>query len=212
MNPFTVAANRFLASALAGAALLVSGTGLARAQVMLRVPGDSPGIPAYTRTDGPFVFHTEQSAAIVFYRAPECVPGDVNLLQFPIPAAFECPLTVSGFELWDDPAHDAGPRQAVTTGLAVPVWFVDWPTLQAAIADNILTKSELESLNPLKGVAKTFHETLHPFVPPETTGGAKVPHLTITASGVIPTDRRSFQYEFNSVSSGKAAQVRIVIR
>ncbi len=214
MNTPKATVSRLFASTLAGAALLTLAAGSAGAQVMLRVPGDSPGIPAYARADRPFVFHTDQWAAIVFYRAPDCVPGGFNLLDmFDIPAAFGCPLTVSGFELWDNgPGIDAGPRHAISSGLAVPVWFVPWTAFQAAIADNVLTKSELESLAPLKGVATTFHEVIHPFVPPGATGGAKVPHLTITASGVLP-DGRTFQYEFTgNFFPPVVAHVRIVFR
>ena len=214
MNPFQATLKRFFASALAAAALLsLVGAGPAGAQVMLRVPGDTPGIPAYARVERPFIFHTGEWAAVVFYRAPDCVPASFNLLDlFDIPAVFGCPLTVSGFELWDNgPAVDAGPRQAVSSGSAVPVWFVPWTAFQAAIADDVLTISELESLAPLKGVAITFHEVSHPFVPPGTTGGAKVPHLAITASGVLP-DGRTFQYEFTAVFFGNAIHVRIVFR
>lgn len=214
MNPFKATVNRLFAPALAGATLFtLIGAGSAGAQIMLRIPDDSPGIPAYARADRPFVFHTDQWAAIVFYRAPDCVPDDVNLLSFPDFGAFTCPLNVSGFELWDNgPGIDAGPRHTVSSGLSVPVWFVPWPALQAALADDVLTLSELNSLSPLKGIAKTFHEVLNPFVPPGTTGGAKVPHLTITASGVLP-DARSFQYEFAAVSPGEEPHhVRIVFR
>ena len=212
MNPITATVNRPLMSALAGAALLTFGTGLLRAQVMLRVPGESPGAPYYANVERPFIWHTEQWAAIVFLRAPDCVPANFNLLDlYDIPAAFACPLTVSGFELWDKPGIDGAPRQAVSSGIAVPVWFVPWPVLQAASADNVLTKSELESLAPLKGVASVYHEVLHPLGPPGTTGGAKMPHMTITASGFL-SDGRSFQYEFTSVEYGTAQHVRIVIR
>ena len=213
MKTFKATVSRLLAPALAGATLFtLIGAGSAGAQVMLRIPGDSPGAPAYARTDRPFVFHTDQWAAIVFYRAPDCVPAGFNLLDFvDIPGAFACPLTVSGFELWDNgPGIDAAPRQAVSSGPAVPVWFVPWTAFQAAIADDVLSKSELESLAPLKGVATTFQEVLHPLVPPGTTGGAKVPHLTITASGVLP-DGRSFQYEFTAASKD-VVHVRIVFR
>jgi hypothetical protein len=151
----------------------------------------------------------------VFLRAPECVPDSFNLLDlYDIPAAFACPLMVSGFEIWDNgPGIDFGPRQAVSSGSAVPVWFVPWNALQAAIADDVLTMSELEALAPLKGVANTYHEVLHPIVPPGTTGGAKIPHLSITASGFLSDGSgRSFQYEFASVEYGKAKHVRIVIR
>ena len=211
MNPITATVNRLLASALAGAALLTVGTGLLRAQVMLRFPGQSPGAPYYANVERPFMWHTEQWAAIVFVRAPDCVRANFNLLDLlDIPAAFACPLTVSGFELYDKPG-DAVPRQTLITGSAVPVWFVPWPILQAAMADDVLTKSELESLAPLKGVASVYHEVLHVPAPPGTTGGAKMPHMTITASGYL-SDGRSFQYEFTSKELGEVQHVRIVIR
>ncbi len=214
MKTFKATVSRLLASAVAGATLFtLIGAGSAGAQVMLRVPGDSPGPPIYARLDRPLPYHTDEWAAIVFYRAPGCVPGSFNLLDFfDFPAAFDCPLTVSGFELWENgPPIDSAPRDTNLSGLAVPVWFVPWPVLRAAIADDVLTMPELESLAPLKGLATTFHEILHPFVPPGTPGGAKVPHLTITASGVLPNGR-SFQYEFTDVFVGHAEHVRIVFR
>ena len=216
MNTLKATVSRLLASAVAGATLFtLIGAGSAGAQVLLRIPGDGPGIPAYARVERPFVYHTAEWAAIVFYRAPNCVPGGFNLLAFfdPPPRPFWCSLTISGFELWDNgPGIDAGPRHTVSSGLSVPVWFVPWPALEAAIADDVLTKLELESLAPLKGVATRFHEVLNPFVPPGPTGGAKVPHLTITASGVLP-DGKSFQYEFTDVFFPPAvAHVRIVFR
>ncbi len=211
MKPFKSTVTRLLASALAGAALLTFGTDLLRAQVILRVPGESPGVPIYARTDPPFAFHTEQWAAIVFYRNPNGLPGDVNLLQFPQPGAFACDLTISGFEIWDNPSVDFGPHQALSSGSAVPVWFVPWTTLQAALADNFLSKSELESLNPLKGLATTFHEVIHPFVPPGAPGGGQVPHLTITASGALPNGG-SFQCELTAGGPGELRHVRIFIR
>lgn len=219
MKPLTATVNWPLTSALAGAALLTFiGAGSAGAQVMLRVPDQSPGIPAYAHVERQFVWHTEQLAAIVFLRAPDCVPANFNLLDLydlpapPVhPGAFACPLTTSGFELWDDPGKDGAPRQAVSTGNAVPVWFVSWPVLQAALADNVLTKSELESLNPLKGVATSFHELLHPDSgPPGSTGGGNG-RLTITASGFL-RDGRAFQYEFTCEFGKSANHVRIVIR
>jgi hypothetical protein len=70
--------------------------------------------------------------------------------------------------------------------------------------------SELESLSPLKGVATKYHEVLHPFVPPGSTGGAKVPRVTIVASGVLG-DGRAFQFEFTG-GSKYVDHVRIVFR
>ena len=85
--------------------------------------------------------------------------------------------------------------------------------LQAAIGDNILTMAEIEALNPLKGIATNFHEVIHPFVPPGLPGGAKVPHLTIIASGYFPADGRRFQYHFTDVGgASEPRNVQIVIR
>ncbi len=217
MNTLEATAHRRLVSVLVGLALFTFvGAGSAGAQMIVQVPADSPGIPGYARVERPFVYHTDEWAAIVWYRAPECVPGGFNLLDlFDIPGAFGCPLTVSGFELWiNGPGLDAAPRHTVSSSLAVPVWFVPWPVLQAALVDDVLTIAELDSLSPLKGIADTFHENLHPSVGPGgLPGGAKVPHLAITASGVLP-DGRSFQYQFTAVfyDVGRVDHVRIVFR
>jgi len=187
-----------IAVALLAVALSLSlGAGSAQAQFRFPVPAVSPGVPAYARVERPFVFHTDEWAAIVFYRDPTCIPPAFNLLDFfDFPAAFDCSLTVSGFEIWEDlPGVALAPRQSIFRGTAVPVWFVPWSTLQAAIADDVLTLPELESLNPLEGIATIFREVLQPL------GGAQMPHLTISASGIL-TDGRTFQYEFTAVSSG----------
>lgn len=220
MNPAKLAVTRLLMYAFAGGNLF---TLTAAAQVRVRVPSeDHPGIPAYTRTDDPrspsggqFLYRTEEWAAIVFYRRPDCVPKDFNLLTFPdltlagdppTLRPFLCPMTVSGFELWENgPPLDIAPRHTQLSGLAAPVWFVLWPSLQAAIADGLLTISKLEALNPLRGTATAFHEVLHP------AGGAKAPVLTITASGNLP-DGRSFQYHFTWAWNQPRPTVRINFR
>jgi hypothetical protein len=131
---------------------------------------------------------------------------------FDVPGAFACPLTISGFEIWENgPGIDGAPRQVVSSGLAVPVWLVRWPTLQAALADNTLTISELASLNPLQGIASSYHEVLHPFSPPGTTGGAKVPHIAISASGSL-SDGRSFRLVFNHNERMPTPVVSITVR
>ena len=213
MNALEPTANRLLASTLLGAALFtLIGAGSAGAQIRLQVPDDSPGPPIYARVERPFVYHTDDWAAIVFYREPDCVPAGFNLLDLFDLGAFDCPLTVSAFELWgNEPGIDVAPRHVVSSGGSVPVWFVPWPDLQAAIADDVLTISELDSLGPLKGVA-AFQEVLNPFVLPGETGGAKVTHLAITASGVL-SDGRSFQYEYtDAFADPNKGHVRIVFR
>jgi hypothetical protein len=195
------------------ATVLGSLASAAAVQTLLRVPGESPGIPAYARLETPFAVHTDEWAAIVFYRLPGCIPSSFNLLNFfDVPGAFACPLTVSGFEIWENaPGTDGAPRQALSSGFAVPVWLVRWPTLQAELADNTLTISELASLQPLQGIATSYHEVLHPASPPGTTGGAKVPHITISASGNL-SDGRSFRLIFNHNERMPVPVVSITVR
>jgi hypothetical protein len=203
MKTLEATKRRYLTSIVWGAALItLMTTDFAGAQLLLRVPADTPGPPVYTRTDlsdGSFAFHTDEWAAVVFYRAPDCVPDGFNLLAFyDLPDAFACSLTISGFELWDNgPGIDLAPQHTVSHGAAVPIWFVPWPALEVAIGDNVLTMPELESLGPLKGIATTFHEVLHPL-----GGPAKVPHLKITAQGLL-LGGEAFQYHFNSVYKNK---------
>lgn len=146
------------------------------------------GGPFYARielVDGVPLVHTDGKwAAITFYRAPETVPADFNLLDFfDAPRAFDSPLTVEGFEIWRNGpwAGDQSPVQVVSYGLgAVPIWFVDWSELQAAIGDGTLTMGELASLPSLmKGSALYFKETLHPFQ------GAKQTKTEIVARGTL---------------------------
>jgi hypothetical protein len=105
-----------------------------------------------------------------------------------VPAAFGCPLTVSGFEIFDEPSPTPPIQVNLTGAGAVPVWFVSWPELRAAMADNVVTIGELSSLTSLVvGSATGFREILHP--------GNK---LTQVASGTLE-DGRTFQVEISSV-------------
>jgi hypothetical protein len=177
---------RLLALALIGGVAL---TTAADAAVRLAFPGESPGPPFYARAGGPWLGepelapHTDDWAAIAFYRSPACVPDDFNLLEFfDVPAAFSCALTVDGFEIWRNgpPPLDPAPMAIQFRGLgAVPVWFVSWEDLQAAAADDMLTLPELLAIPSLRmGSASFFREELHP------TGGAQNGFLTIRAHGV----------------------------
>lgn len=165
-------------------------------QVRTEIPTEDPGPPFYARVERQAVHtqivpHTDEWAALVFYRSPQCVPADFNLMDlFHVPNAFFCGLTIDGFEIWRNgpPPIDPAPMMAVFRGLgSVPVWFVSWPALQTAVADDVLTIGELQAMPSLLiGSATTFHETLHP------TGGAVNPKLLINAQGTL-TDGRSFQ-------------------
>ena len=157
------------------------------AQGRLDFPEEDPGPPIYARIRSGFVVHTDQWAAIVFYRQPNCVPVSFNLLNlFNPPAAFTCSLTGEGFVVYDSvpPPLGAAPRQAKFFGLGtVPVWLVSWPELQAAIADGVLTITELAALPSLRvGSASFFRETLHPSATVPGSG-AHVSELTMVGSG-----------------------------
>lgn len=182
-----------------------------QAAIRLNVPEQNQP-PFYARIEQDAI-HDDDWAAIVFYRDPSCVPADFNLLEFfdftPDPdlglRVFGCPMTVSGFEVWENgPGLDLAPIQTKSRGMgAVPIWFVMWPELEVLIADNNLTIEELSSAASLRmGLASFYNETLHP------SESVRVPHITISASGQL-TDGTSFR--FQAVSSGEPLQ-HVLIR
>ena len=179
-------------SAVAAAAVPASAT------VRLEDGGDVPFYARITTIGEPDqIFHDDQWAVIVFYRPPSCVPRNFNLLAFfdfpgpSGPGAFGCnPPTTAGFNLWHNgPGIDPAPYLAVTHGLgAVPVWFIQWRALQAAVGDNVLTMAELDALPPasrLVGSADYFQQVLQPHE------AAVVPMTQFVARGTLQ-DRRSF--------------------
>jgi hypothetical protein len=161
-------------------------------------------VPFYARIEQGVIIHDATWAAVVFYRPPICVRAGFNLLDFlDVPAAFGCgPMTVEGFTITKTGPF---PAQSLLRGLgAVPVWFVDWPELEAAIADDVLTISELAALPSLRvGAATFYHETLHP------TGGAKQNKLTLVASGSL-TGGGDFFLQTSEVE-GELKNARIVL-
>ncbi len=181
------------------AALILAGLAVSTAaQVRTEIPTEDPGPPFYARIERRAAHtriapHTEEWAAIVFYRSPACVPPDFNLMDlFHVPQAFGCALTIDGFEIWRNgpPPIDFAPMMAVFRGTgSVPIWFVSWPELQAAVADDDLTLMELMAMDSLIiGSADHFHETLHP------TDGAVNPRIVISAKGTL-ADGRSFHLQ-----------------
>ena len=149
-------------------------------------------------------------AAIVFYRLPECVPPDFNLLTFfDLPRAFACPLTVRGFEIWKNgPPVDFAPIHTELRGLgAVPIWFVRWNELEAALADRALTVAELWTMPSLRiGSASFFQESLHPVEAPAGRGS-----LQIVAHGLL-SNGTAFQLHVTSSDQDTISSVKISFR
>ncbi len=182
---------------------------LAPALEVARIANDPP---FYARVERPFSYHTDEWAAIVFYRPPSCVPADFNLLDlFDVPAAFSCgPLNTEGWEMRKDLGDPfAAPFQSVIQGLgAVPIWLVSWSDMQAALADDVVTKAELLTLPSLLiGTAYAYEEMLQP-IP------TRVPaRVVIDAQGTV-ADGRRFMYHYNShddFSGNDVRSVRIAI-
>jgi hypothetical protein len=172
---------RLAALALLGLALL------AQAAIRLEVTGP----PFYARIGYGEVYTDGVWAAIAFYRNPDCVPEDFNLLEFFNPAAFDCESYVAGFEIWKNgPEVDPTPIQSRLNNIApMPIWFVSWTELQAAIADNELTINELAGLESLLvGWATSFKETLHAYP------GSQQSMISTVASGLLE-DGRTFSYQ-----------------
>ena len=151
-----------------------------------RVDGvEDPILPYYARISAGEIFHDEDLAVVVFYHPPSCIPALFNLLEFYDWAALDCPMTVDGIFIWDEPWVQ--PLLINLHGLgAVPVWFVSWGEMQGAVADGILTIGELSALPSLmEGSASFYHEMLQPY--PTIRG-----KIEYGAKGSL-TDGRSFQ-------------------
>ncbi len=189
-----VRGSRLVATAILIAATTAAGAVLADERFL--VPQQDPGGPFYARIEFGLVHHTDDWAAIAFYRETTCVPATFNLLRFfdqNVTRAFGCPLTVHGFVVYEAVFQGAIPIQARLQGNgAVTVVFVPWADLSAAIADNKLSMAELMALPHLAGTATFFEETLHP------TGGARETMLEVNAFGLLE-DGRSFRYQVTEV-------------
>ena len=163
--------------------------------------------PFYARVELPFTIHTDEWAAVVFYRPPSCVRQDFNLLDFfDIPGAFFCgPLTVAGWEIRKTPDPFAAPFQSELHGLgAVPVWLVSWADMAGALADGDLKMAELASLPSLQmGSAHTFSEMLQP-IPTRLPS-----RLVINAEGTL-ADGRRFRLHYTSQDDFSGNDVRSV--
>lgn len=194
--------------------------------VRLEVPEDQPGNPFYAlifnglEPDGPHFFfpHDDTWGAAIFERELWCVPPAFNLLEefdftpaFPggPPRPFLCPLTVSGFQVWDRPPTTfpvvGGPVMVMSTGLgAVPVVFVHWSEIDAAMEDMVLTLPELLAL-PSAIVTTADH-----FIAQYVNGPAPADRLMnkLTANGQLP-DGRSFRIQANESQAGTGYHIDI---
>jgi hypothetical protein len=178
-----------MATAVMLAVLAVSAP--AQAQVHLRVPDDIQP-PLYAALEREFLPHTDEWAVVVFYRSPECIPNDFNLLDFLDFSGrpFSCDLHIEGRSTWvslDDPYPAAQFYRG--TG-AVPVWFVRWSELQNAVADDVLTIGELAALPSLIiGSASFFLESIR-----NDIRGQRGGNEALVAAGTL-ADGRSFFFE-----------------
>ena len=171
----------------------------ASGMVRITVPDPDPGLPACARAfpGANQFFHNGEWLAIPFYRAPAAIPADFNLLEFfhfpgaNGPGAFATPILIKGFYLIEPNApRGTFPLLAVSTGDAVPIWFVRWSDYRAAMADNVVTIGDVIAMRPLRGIATKFNETLKPRLDD---------HLTIiTASGKLD-DGRTFEFHVTHV-------------
>lgn len=184
--------------------------------VRLAFPGDYPGGPFYSELASDFVFHTDREAAVVFWRQPDCVPADFNLLDFldltPAfpggpPRPFLCTFTVHGVDTWHDPATDPFPFQEEVRGSgAVPVWLVSWPELEAAIGDGVLTIAELGSLPSLRvGQASFYQESIR-----NSNQGNRHAGSTTNARGLL-TDGSAFRLHVSEKLQGVRRFLKVLI-
>ena len=162
----------------------------------------SDGPPFFTIAgNGAFVPHDGEWAALPFVRDPECsqAMASANLLSLDF-SAFGCPLTVEGFDRWQNgPTVDPAPRQThYSADGPVPIAFVRWSELEPAIADGVLTMEELLALPSLMwGDADRYRETdIYGVSGPLGPGRGM---YKITASGALRNGGTAFRLHVNEV-------------
>ena len=172
---------------------------IASAQAGERVANTSADLPFYARIGQGEIYQDGEWAAIAFYRPPVCIRTDFNLLEFlDIPEAFGCSSTepfVVGFAVLKNGVPIQSRLQLnpnlkrLPQADQMPIWFVSWAELQAAMTDDVLTIEELATMPSLLiGTATSYTETLHPL------GFAQQTMITIVASGLLE-DGRKFSFQ-----------------
>lgn len=188
-------------AALAGSSSVAADEGLVRTTWPSQ---DDPGIPFYARVEllPPYIFNNGEWAAVVFYRNPDCVPEEFNLISvFDIPRAFGCEHTVHGTSLWHEPFVGAPKIIHISGNGAVPVWFVPWDAVKdQAHAGGELTLADLKDIEGrLVGHADRYTETLHPHPDPNLGGGGHPnPKMIVDANGQLD-DGRAFKLHISWV-------------
>ena len=160
----------FFAVSIAVLALLLLAGSIFGAQ-LVRVDNEGE-VPFYARFGTNETFSDSGQTVIIFYRQPDCIPADFNMMDFfhfpdeNSPGAFACqPTTTDGYEMWEgEPGNGPAPVRTLLWGReAVPVWFVNTADLEVLIDDDgVVTIGDLESLSPIKGTADKYYEILHP--------------------------------------------------
>lgn len=177
-----------------------------------------PGLPYYARIEPvpPHVYEDGEWAIFVFYRDPACIRPDFDLIDFfDPPAAFGCPLRVSGSSIWDEAFGVGAPKVVTIEGDgAVPVWLLPSSVASSAVADGTLTIGELTSLpGRLEGTATRYREVVMPHPLPSFLGGGghANPKIAITAGGALE-DGRMFSYHLNRGDHGELHAIRLDIK
>lgn len=148
---------KILVATLVGLGLFINAGVASARNVRLDVPEEDPGPPTYI-----FAINDEDWVAIFFIRDRACTPDTANLLGFPGPAVFSCPLAIEGHAIFDSEGGPV-PRMAhFRQSGPIEVWFVSTDEFRAAIADGVLTEAELAALpSLLTGTAQHYTSTHH---------------------------------------------------
>lgn len=174
-------------------------------------PADDPGVPIYMRLTTTLnqIFRDGDWVVIPIYRDPAAIPPSFNLLTYfdppgpSGPGAFAAPLRITGHYMIEaDAPLGTFPKIVISRGDAVPIWFVRWDALAAAMADGTLTVGDLAGLAPLRGTATRFTETLRPRMSEH--------HVVIDAAGTL-ADGRRFTVHVTHVGD-RSRSVRIAFR
>jgi hypothetical protein len=178
--------------------------------ITLQYPGEDPGPPFYTLVERSFLPHTDEWAPIIFVRDPACVPLGFNLLdQLAVPQAFGCESTVEGHVTYKNgpPPIDPAPWQVVMRERgSVPIWFVPWPDLEAAIADDALTLAEVQAIPGVRrGAATMFELTQQPG--PARPQGAGNGKIELVARGTLDGGT-SFSIELREMGVDRVSVLR----